>query len=98
LPRPSSWAAPSRETTDLGGIWDGELCGPVQERFHDLVTTKLADAEGRIAELTALADQLRHVAAQLAGPAIDGPCDEGCACLALDNALTPAFTLKVPAR
>jgi MerR family transcriptional regulator, copper efflux regulator len=87
------------ETTDLAGIWDGERCGPVQKRFHDLVTTKLADAERRIAEPTALADQLRHAAAQLAGPAIDGPCDEGCACLALDNALAPvAFTIKVPAR
>ena len=32
-------------------------------------------------ELTALADQLRHAAAQLAGPATDGPCDETCACL-----------------
>ena len=64
------------EITDLVGIWDGERCGPVQKRFHDLVTTKLADAERQIAELTALADQLRHAAAQLAGPAPDGPCNE----------------------
>ena len=77
------------EITDLVGIWDGERCGPVQKRFHDLVTTRLADAERQIAELTALAEQLRHAAAQLAGPAIDGPCDEGCACLALDTALAP---------
>jgi MerR family transcriptional regulator, copper efflux regulator len=87
------------EITDLAGIWDGERCGPVQKRFHDLVTTKLTAAERQIAELTALADQLRHAAAQLAGPAVDGPCDEGCACLALDNALAPvALTAKEPAR
>lgn len=85
--------------TDLVGIWDGVRCGPVQKRFHDLVTSRLADAEHQIAELTALAEQLRQAAAQLAGPAIDGPCDEGCACLALDKALAPvALTTKVPAR
>ncbi len=94
-PGPSSWAARLEEITDLVGIWDGERCGPVQKRFHDLVTDKLADAERQIAELTALSDQLRHAAAQLAGPAIDGPCSEGCACLALDGALAPvALTTK----
>jgi DNA-binding transcriptional MerR regulator len=83
------------EITDLVGIWDGERCGPVQKRFHDLVTAKLADAERQIAELVALSDQLRHAATQLAGPAIDGPCSDGCACLALDHALTPvALTTK----
>jgi DNA-binding transcriptional MerR regulator len=33
------------EISDLVGIWDGAQCGPVQKRFHDLVTTKLAAAE-----------------------------------------------------
>jgi DNA-binding transcriptional MerR regulator len=77
------------EITDLVGIWDGERCGPVQKRFHDLVTTKLADAERQIAELTALTAQLRHAAAQLAGPAVDGPCSEDCACVAVGGALAP---------
>ena len=77
------------EITDLVGIWDGERCGPVQKHFHDLVTSKLADAQRQIAELTALSDQLRQAAAQLAGPAVDGPCSEECACLALDGALAP---------
>jgi DNA-binding transcriptional MerR regulator len=77
------------EITDLVGIWDREQCGPVQKRFHDLVTEKLAAAERQIAELTALAEQLRHAATQLAGPPVDGPCDEGCACAALDTALAP---------
>jgi MerR family transcriptional regulator, copper efflux regulator len=68
------------EITDLVRIWDGEHCGPVQRRFHDLVTTKLADAEHQIVELTALVEQLQDAAAHLAGPATDGPCDEMCAC------------------
>ena len=70
------------EITDLVGIWDGERCGPVQRRFHELVTAKLVDAERRIAELTELTDQLRDVASRLAGPAIDGPCSIDCACSA----------------
>jgi DNA-binding transcriptional MerR regulator len=69
------------EITDLVGIWDGEQCGPVQRRFHELVTTKLGEAERQIAELNALADQLRHAATQLAGPPTDGPCDDTCVCL-----------------
>lgn len=84
---------------DLVGIWDGERCGPVQRRFHDLVTDKLAETERQIAELTALADQLRHAALQLAGPATDGPCDERCACLTLETATAPiALTPKRPRR
>ena len=71
------------EITDLVGIWDGEQCSPVQRRFHELITTKLADAEHQIAELTGLVDQLRDAAGRLAGPASDGPCDETCACLTL---------------
>jgi DNA-binding transcriptional MerR regulator len=77
------------EITDLVGLWDGERCVPVQRRFHDLVTAKLAETEARVAELRAFADQLQVAATRLAGPAVDGPCDEGCACLALDVALAP---------
>jgi DNA-binding transcriptional MerR regulator len=83
------------EIIDLVGVWDGERCGPVQRRFHDLVTEKLAATQRQIAELTALADQLRHAAAQLVGPASDGPCDERCACLNLEGAAAPvALTAK----
>jgi len=76
------------EITDLVGIWDGQRCGRVQKRFHDLVTSKLAETERQVAELTALSEQLRHAASQLAGPAVDGACSQGCACKALDLALT----------
>ncbi len=69
------------EITDLVSIWDGENCGPVQRRFHELVTAKIAEAERQIDELAAFAGQLRQAAALLAGPALDGPCDERCVCL-----------------
>lgn len=71
------------EITDLASLWDGERCGPVQRRIHDLVTAKIADSQRQIVELTALTAQLQSVAAQLAGPAIDGPCGDDCACLAV---------------
>lgn len=70
------------EITDLVGIWDGERCGPVQRRFHELVTTKIADAQRQIAELTAFTGQLHSAATHLSGQPVDGPCGDGCACVA----------------
>jgi DNA-binding transcriptional MerR regulator len=78
------------EIVDLVGIWDGQHCGPVQKRFHDLVTIKLADAERQIIELTALTEQLRFTASRLAGPPIDRPCNADCACVALEGPLAAA--------
>lgn len=75
------------EIIDLVDIWDGERCDPVQTRFHDLVSTKLAETQRQIEELTALAEQLRRAAVQLAGPAIDEPCSESCVCLTLETAI-----------
>jgi hypothetical protein len=76
-------------------IWAGERCGPVQKRFHDLVTVKLAEVERQIAELTELTGQLQDAAVQLAGPPTDGPCDETCACLATDRAPQDASSAMV---
>jgi len=77
------------EITDLVAIWDGERCGPVQLRFHELVTAKVGDARRQVAELEALSADLEDVAAQLAGPAIDGPCGDDCACLGSRAAAEP---------
>jgi MerR family copper efflux transcriptional regulator len=70
------------EVTDLLAIWDGERCEPVQRRLHELVTGKIADAQCRAAELVAFTSQLQAAAANLGAEPIDGPCDDGCACLA----------------
>jgi DNA-binding transcriptional MerR regulator len=69
------------EITDLVGIWDGERCGTVQRRFHELVTTKVAEARRHVAELAAFTAQLQAAAAHLSGEPVDGPCGAGCACL-----------------
>jgi len=76
------------EITDLAGMWDGDRCGPVQRQFHELVTAKIADAQGQIAELIALTSQLQAAAAQLNGRPIDGPCGDDCACVADESAST----------
>ena len=84
------------DIADLVGIWDGELCGPVQKRLHDLVTEKLSEAERQIAELTAFREQLHIAATNLTGPVPDGPCSEACACMALDGALAPVPLISKP--
>ena len=75
------------EITDLVDIWDGQRCGPVQRRFHELITDKIRAAETQVGELTAFATQLRASAEQLAGEPVDGPCGPDCACLAVDAAV-----------
>lgn len=70
------------EITDLVAVWDGEQCGPVQRRFHDLVTAKITETQARLGELARFAGQLRGAAAQLSADPTDGPCSEACACLA----------------
>jgi DNA-binding transcriptional MerR regulator len=70
------------EITDLVDIWGSDRCGPVQRRFHELVTTKIAVAQTQIADLAAFTSQLQAAAAQLSGQPVDGPCGDGCACLA----------------
>ncbi len=69
------------EITDLADVWDGQRCGPVQRRFHDLITAKLRDAETQVAELSAFSAQLRTAADHLSGEPVDGPCGPECACL-----------------
>lgn len=81
------------EITDLVAVWDG-TCEPVQKRFHDLVTTKLAETQRQIAELTALHSQLGDAAAQLARPTLEGPCDGECACIRAGATGEPTIRIK----
>ena len=69
------------EIVGLIELWAGDECAPVQRHQHDLVATKIADAERQVEELTALQNQLRDAFDRLAEPAVDGPCSEDCACL-----------------
>ena len=69
------------EIVALAELWEADDCGPVQARLHELVTARIDDAQGRSAELIAFTAQLQAAAANLGGTPVDGPCDEGCACL-----------------
>lgn len=84
------------DIADLVGVWDGEVCGPVQKRLHDLVTDKLFEAERQLAELMTFRDQLQRAATNLTGPTADGPCSETCACMALNGALAPVPLVSKP--
>jgi MerR family transcriptional regulator, copper efflux regulator len=84
------------EIADLTVAWDGGACGPVQDRLRTLVAEKQADAASRVAELVALSAELQRAAAALESHRPDGPCDDGCGCLAepASNALLVSLTAK----
>jgi MerR family transcriptional regulator, copper efflux regulator len=71
------------EITDLVSIWDGQQCGPVQRRFHELITDKIRAAEAQVVEVNAFAAQLQVAAELLSVEPVDGPCGPDCACVAV---------------
>lgn len=73
------------EITDLVSIWDGEQCGPVQRRFHALVTDKIRDARHQITELDAFCVDLQAAATQLSQETVDGPCGPDCVCVTAET-------------
>jgi DNA-binding transcriptional MerR regulator len=82
------------EISDLVAVWDGEQCGPVQRRFHELITAKIGSARRQLVELGAFTAQLHTAAEQLSREPVDGACGEGCACVAATAApptATPAM-------
>lgn len=88
------------EIGDLLTVWDESSCGPVQRRFHDLVTEKIGATQQQLRELTAFADQLRTAAAHLSATPSDGPCDATCACLTAPEPVGPqpvAIACSLPA-
>jgi MerR family transcriptional regulator, copper efflux regulator len=87
------------EIADLVAIWDGEQCGPVQRRFHELITSKIRTARRQLVELGAFTAQLQTAAEQLSGEPVDGPCGADCACVAATAASSaPAPVVLVAKR
>jgi DNA-binding transcriptional MerR regulator len=68
------------EITELLGLLGDDECAPVQGRLRDLVDTKIADAQAKIAELEGFTTELRRVAATLGTHTPAGPCDDACGC------------------
>jgi len=69
------------EIVNLMPDWDEGRCEPVQDRLRRQTVAKLGEAQARIAELNAFADDLRRILATLGSHTPDGPCDVGCGCI-----------------
>lgn len=78
------------EIRDLLVAWQTGVCAEVRTRLSPLVDHRLADAEQRIAELTAFAQRLQTVRSGLAGTAPEGACGPGCGCAIADEPATTA--------
>ncbi|MGH9033902.1 MAG: MerR family transcriptional regulator, partial [Acidimicrobiia bacterium] len=76
------------EISDLAELWVDDACAPVQARLHELVTTKIADAQRRSNELIRFTAQLQTAAAHLGDEPIDGRCSDRCACLGVTGSST----------
>jgi DNA-binding transcriptional MerR regulator len=70
------------EIVELSALWAGDRCAPVREQLHSLVTTKIGEAQRRVAELVRLTADLQAAAAKLGAstPSDERPCGDDCAC------------------
>ena len=87
------------EIGELAKAWDGGECGPVQDQLRSIVATKLQSAQGQIGELLTLTSDLQRAARNLERHRPEGPCDEGCGCIADESPLlqlTPKPDDQVP--
>jgi DNA-binding transcriptional MerR regulator len=76
------------EIAEILAAAEGGHCAPVQARLSTLIAAKVADAQARIVELTALVADLRRSAATLSSHTPDGPCDDLCGCISDPGATT----------
>ncbi len=74
------------EITELVALWDDDQCAPVAARMHNLVAVKLAEAQGRIAEMVAFTADLQRFHASLAVGETTGSCSDHCACVPVPDA------------
>jgi len=73
------------EIRGLLEAWDEDRCAPVQHRLRSLVGQKLSDAQTQIGDLMAFTAELQRTATQLASEPVDGACEDGCACVGVDQ-------------
>jgi DNA-binding transcriptional MerR regulator len=72
---------PLDEIRDLLGVWELGVCATVRARLRPLVAARIADADRRIAELSAFSAHLADVHQELGGPAPATGCGPGCGCV-----------------
>jgi DNA-binding transcriptional MerR regulator len=87
------------DVRDLVAAWESDECGTVQHRLGGIVAIRLQETRERIAELTALAEQLEQTGARLSGKPQEGACTDDCACAGIDQTprpAAPAGTVQFP--
>ncbi|MBT2511279.1 MerR family transcriptional regulator [Streptomyces sp. ISL-98] len=72
---------PLEEIRELLVVWEQGVCAAVRARLLPLVADRIADADRRLAELSAFSTRLAGVHEQLAGPAPEGGCGPDCGCV-----------------
>jgi DNA-binding transcriptional MerR regulator len=72
---------PLEEIRELLEVWEQGVCGRVRRQLQPLVAARIAEAQRRIAELSAFADRLAAVHEELGGPAPTQACGPGCGCV-----------------
>jgi DNA-binding transcriptional MerR regulator len=95
IDRAKQLGLPLEEIRDLVTVWDGGLCAHVQDRLRAHVTTKAADVQARISDLTAFAAELEQAHTELATKSPDGPCGDGCGCSDPEPAAHTAQALEL---
>jgi DNA-binding transcriptional MerR regulator len=76
---------PLEEIRELLGVWEQGVCAAVRERMLPLVADRIADADRRLAELSAFSARLAGVYEQLSGPAPEGACGPDCGCVSTSH-------------
>ncbi|HEU5470630.1 MAG TPA: MerR family transcriptional regulator [Actinophytocola sp.] len=66
---------------ELLGAWEAGACATVRQRLRPLVAERIAEAQQRIAELSAFTAHLTAVHQELGGPAPAAACGPGCGCV-----------------
>jgi DNA-binding transcriptional MerR regulator len=82
IARAKQLGLPLEEIRELAAVWDAGSCAPVQDRLARLLAEKITEVDARIAELSAFRSQLAAARDGLGSHTPDGPCDDGCGCLA----------------
>ncbi|MEU6011240.1 heavy metal-responsive transcriptional regulator [Streptomyces sp. NPDC047453] len=68
------------EIRELLDVREEGVCASVRARMLPLVAARIAETDGRIAELRVFSDRLAAVHADLSGPAPAGACGPDCGC------------------
>jgi MerR family transcriptional regulator, copper efflux regulator len=69
------------EVSSLLVAYDGGECGPIQEQLRTLVSTKIAESQRQMLELTMLVAELQRSLADLGRHRANGACDQQCGCI-----------------